>query len=199
MDACAKPVHLSRPPHSGKHKMCKVTSYSILDELFTNGFAHAADFVCRMVSYPIGLVSAICWSSRKRLCAWWTKPTRLMSFTLILSRTLTPSTTDYLWRKLRIKDAPIGFPLSGFNAKAALHRRERLAFAVFTLKLSRWNADGTFVIIQEDQVSAFLHLLNTTLPGMKFPLEAQTNDILSFRDMFYSKVTEGGVRNIPFP
>ncbi len=79
--------------------MCKVTSYSILDELFTNGFAHAADVVGRMVSYPIGPVSAICWSSREWLCAWWTKPTRLMSFTLILSRTLTPSTTDYLWRK----------------------------------------------------------------------------------------------------
>ncbi len=47
-----------------------------------------------MVSCPVGPVSPICWSSRKRWCAWWTKATQL-----ILTKPLTPPITDFFWRK----------------------------------------------------------------------------------------------------
>ncbi len=54
-----------------------------------------------MVPYPLGPVSPICWSLRKRWRAWWTRVTQLMLSTLILPRPLAPSTTDFFWWKWR--------------------------------------------------------------------------------------------------
>ncbi len=70
----------------------------------------------------------------------------------------------------QVKGAPMDSPIFGPIAEAILRKLERMVFAVITPKFWIRCVGDTFVIIKEDQVSAFHHLLNNTLPRIHFTI-----------------------------
>ncbi len=83
-------------------------------------------------------------------------------------------------------------PMSGLIAEVVLQRLEKLVFAVIFPKFCKLYVDDTFVIIKQDNLSAFHQRLNTTLPGISFTMETATENNLPFLD----KTPIRDVRNI---
>ncbi len=67
-------------------------------------------------------------------------------------------------------------PMSGLIAEVVLQRLEKLVFAVISPKFCKLYVDDTFVIIKQDNLSAFHQRLNTTLPGISFKMETATEN-----------------------
>ncbi len=65
---------------------------------------------------------------------------------------------------------PMGDPISGLIAEAALQELERVLFTIIYPKVWK-HYDHTFVIIKEDNLSVFHQLLSTRLPRITFTTE----------------------------
>ncbi len=91
----------------------------------------------------------------------------------------------------QLQGTPMGSPISGLIAEAVLQRFERVAFAVISPKFWKLYVDDTFVIIEQDNFSAFHQLLNTTLPGISFTMETATENKLPILDVLVHKLPSG--------
>ncbi len=83
----------------------------------------------------------------------------------------------------------MGSPISGLIAEAVLQRLERVVFAVTSPRFWKRYFDDTFVIIKQDNLSAFHQLINTTM-------ETATENKLPFWDELVRKLPSVDVRNI---
>ncbi len=91
----------------------------------------------------------------------------------------------------QIKGTPMGSPISGFLAEEAQQRLERVVFAVISPKSWKRYVDGTFVIIKQNNLSAFHQLLSTTLPGVRFTVETATENKSPLLDVLLHKLPSG--------
>ncbi len=77
---------------------------------------------------------------------------------------------------MQIKGTQMASPIPRLIAEAVLQRLERVVFAVISPTFWKRYVDDTFVIIKQDNLSAFHQLLNTTLPGISFTMEEATEN-----------------------
>ncbi|BHF64958.1 hypothetical protein SprV_0200796700 [Sparganum proliferum] len=70
----------------------------------------------------------------------------------------------------QVKGAPMGSSISGFIAEAVLQRLEFLVFQHHRLKFWARYVDGTFVVIERDQVLTFKENLNAVFPDIQFTM-----------------------------
>ncbi len=82
-------------------------------------------------------------------------------------------------------------PISGLIAEAVLQRLEIVIFTFISPKFWKHFVDDTFVIIKQDNLSAFHKLLNTTLPGISFQMETAAENKLLFLDALKHKLLSG--------
>ncbi len=72
-----------------------------------------------------------------------------------------------------------------------LQKPERDVFAVISLKFWKRYVDDTFVVIKQDNLSAFHHLLKTTLPKIGFTMETAAENKLPFLNVLVHKLPSG--------
>ncbi len=82
-------------------------------------------------------------------------------------------------------------PISGLIAEAVLQRLERAVFAVISPKFWKRSVDDIFVVIKQDNLSAFHQLLSTMLSGIGFTIVTAAENKLPFLDELVHKLPPG--------
>ncbi len=78
-----------------------------------------------------------------------------------------------------------------FITEAVLQRLERAVFAAIFPKLWKRYANNTFVIINQDNLSAFHQLLNPRLPGIRFTMKTAAENKPPFLDVLVHNLSSG--------
>ncbi|BHF66409.1 hypothetical protein SprV_0200942600 [Sparganum proliferum] len=98
----------------------------------------------------------------------------------------------------QVKGTPMGSPISGFIAEAVLQRLESLVFQHHKPKFRVRYVDGTFIVIDRDQLLTFKERLNTVFPDIQFTMEEEENDQLAFLDVLVCRKDCGGLKTKVF-
>nr|VZI36864.1 unnamed protein product [Spirometra erinaceieuropaei] len=80
----------------------------------------------------------------------------------------------------QVKGTPMGSPISEFFVGAVLQRLESLVFQHHRPKFWARYVDGTFVVIERDQVLTLKEHLNAVFPDIQFTMEEEENNQLAF-------------------
>nr|VZI13818.1 unnamed protein product [Spirometra erinaceieuropaei] len=83
----------------------------------------------------------------------------------------------------QVKGTPMGSPISGCIAEAALQRLESLVFKHHKPKFWARHVDDTFVVIERNQALTFKKHLNAVLPNIQFTMAIL--DVLRYEDLFF--------------
>nr|VZI39696.1 unnamed protein product [Spirometra erinaceieuropaei] len=98
----------------------------------------------------------------------------------------------------QVKGTPMGSPISGFIAEAILQRLELLTFHHHRPKLWARHVDGTFVVIDLDQLLTFKEHLNAVYPDIQFTMEEEEKSPLAFLDVLVCRKDCGGLKTKVF-
>ncbi|BHF82906.1 hypothetical protein SprV_0802604500 [Sparganum proliferum] len=98
----------------------------------------------------------------------------------------------------QVKGTPMGSPISGFIAEAALERLDSLVFQHHRPKFWARYVDDTFVVIGRDQVLTFKERLNSVFPDIQFTMEEEENNQLAFLDVLVCRKDCGGLKTKVF-
>ncbi|BHF66782.1 hypothetical protein SprV_0200980400 [Sparganum proliferum] len=98
----------------------------------------------------------------------------------------------------QVKGTPMGSPISGFIAEAALQRLESLVFQHHKPKFWARYVDDTFVVIDRNRLLAFKDRLNAVFPDIRFTMEEEENNQLAFLDVLVYRKDCGVLRTKVF-
>ncbi|BHF76033.1 hypothetical protein SprV_0501913100 [Sparganum proliferum] len=94
----------------------------------------------------------------------------------------------------QVKDTPMGSPISGLIAEAALQRLKSLVFRHHRRKFWVRYVDDTFVVIERDRVMEFKEHLNTIFPGIQFTMGEKENNQVAFLGVLVCCKDRGGLK-----
>ncbi|BHF79178.1 hypothetical protein SprV_0602229700 [Sparganum proliferum] len=97
-----------------------------------------------------------------------------------------------------VKGIPMGSPISRFIAEAVLQQFESLVFQHQKPKFWARYLDGTFVVIDRDQLLTFKERLNAVFPDIQFTMEVEENNQLAFLDVLVCRKDCGGLKTKVF-
>nr|VZI26698.1 unnamed protein product [Spirometra erinaceieuropaei] len=98
----------------------------------------------------------------------------------------------------QVKGTPMGSPISGLIAEAVLQRLESLVFRHHRPQFWARYVDGTFVVIERDQVPTFKEHLDAVFPDIQFTMEEEENNQLTFLDVLVCRKDCGGPKTKVF-
>ncbi|BHF64815.1 hypothetical protein SprV_0200782200 [Sparganum proliferum] len=91
----------------------------------------------------------------------------------------------------QIKGTPMGSPLSGLIAEAALQKLEGRLLEEYKPTFWARNVDDTFVLIDRDRINCYEELLNSIIPDQSLPMEEEVGDKLPFVDILVCRQPNG--------
>nr|VZI00212.1 unnamed protein product [Spirometra erinaceieuropaei] len=91
----------------------------------------------------------------------------------------------------QIKGTPMGSPISGLIAEAALQKLERRLFEEYKPKFWAGYVDGTFVIIDRDKIDYYAELLNSIILDLQFTMEGEVGGKLPFLHVLVCRQPNG--------